>query len=446
MRIDIPDPDRFQNVFQQVTNKKLPVKITGIATDSRECQAGDLYVALKGEQVDGHDFIADAAEHGAALALVAHDSPHNKVPTWLVESPLKTIGLVARAWRQQFTIPVLAITGSNGKTSTKDLLKHIFQPFHTVHATRGNYNTSIGLPLTLLELRPDHTFSIIEMGANQPNDISYLCSICEPNHGLITNIAPAHLEGFGTIEQIARTKGVLFMAVADGIAFVNLADEWVRKLPIAGRKITYGLTPDCDFPADLHTEVDGTITLTIDTREIHTGSSNLTFAKNVIAASAVAITLGVDWDTFQQQIGSYQPTQGRCTVQQWNEVTIIDDTYNANLTSTLAALDYLTALRGNGRRIFVFGDMFELGNHAATYHHQVGEKCSQLPLDAVFTVGKETIATDRAITRIPYHKHYQTKDELFQELEAYLQPQDKVLVKGSRGMAMETIIQALVNR
>lgn len=445
MRIDIHDPHRFQSVFQQVANKQLPVRITGIATDSRECQSGDLYIALQGEQVDGHDFIADAAQHGAALALVAHDRPYDDIPTLLVESPLKTVGLVAKAWRQQFSIPLLAITGSNGKTSTKDLLTHLFQPLHTVHATRGNYNTSIGLPLTLLELRSEHTFSIVEMGANQPNDISYLCSICKPNHGLITNIVPAHLEGFGTIEQIARTKGVLFLAVADGIAFVNLTDEWVRKLPIPGEKITYGLTPECDFPADLHTEADGTITLTIDTHEIHTGSPNLTFAKNVIAASAVAITLGLGWETFQRQIRSYRPTPGRCTVQQWNQITIIDDTYNANLTSTLAALDYLTALRGDGRRIFVFGDMFELGKHAATYHHQVGEKCSQLPLDAVFTVGKETVATDQAITRIPYHQHYESKDELSQALLSFLQPEDKVLVKGSRGMAMETIIQALVN-
>ncbi len=445
MRIDLHDPARFQNVFQQVTNKKLPVKVTGIATDSRECRSGDLYVALRGERVDGHDFIADAARHGAVLALVAHDSSPGEIPILLVESPRKTVGLVARAWRQQFSIPILAITGSNGKTSTKDLLKHLLQPLHTVHATRGSYNTSIGLPLTLLELGPVHTFSLIEMGANQPNDISYLCSICEPSHGLITNIAPAHLAGFGTIDQITHTKGVLFMAVADGIAFVNLADEWVRKLPIAGEKISYGLTPDCDFPADLHTEADGTITLTIDAHEIRTNSSNLTFAKNVIAASAVAITLGLDWDTFQRQINSYQPTQGRCTVQQWNKITIIDDTYNANLTSTLAALDYLTALRGNGRRIFVFGDMFELGNQAATYHHQVGEKCSQLPLDAVFTIGKETVATDQAITQVPHHIHYETKDELSRALRAFLKPQDKVLIKGSRGMAMETIIQALVN-
>ncbi|MBT6866681.1 MAG: UDP-N-acetylmuramoyl-tripeptide--D-alanyl-D-alanine ligase, partial [Candidatus Marinimicrobia bacterium] len=343
----------------------------------------------------------------------------------------------------QFNIPVIGITGSNGKTSTKDLLVHVLQSSYDVHATQGNFNTTIGLPLTLLQLNDEHTVSILEMGASIPGEIEVLCEIAEPTHGIITNIAPAHLEGFGSIETIAREKEALFRSLGKGISFVNQADNRIVGMDIEGESITFGLTPDCDFPADIHQEEDGSLTLILDAHDIPTESQNLSFIKNIIAVSAIAVTLGVEWKNVINQIQSFSPPTGRCQVKQYNDVTVIDDTYNANLISSLAALDYLKAFSGNGRRIFVFGDMFELGPTSTDQHRQIGEKCTELGLDGVFTLGENTIHTDSAINNGIQHEHFENKNELIDSLKKLIHSGDKILFKGSRGMAMEKVIQGV---
>jgi len=444
VRITLTDPEAFSALISLLTGQESTSPITGITTDSRECMTGDLYIALKGEKADGHQFVKQAEKNGAVASLVENaESVSKEMAFIIVDDVLITLGRLARAWRQQFDIPVIGITGSNGKTSTKELLKHIFEDKENVHATTGNYNTSIGLPLTLLQLTTHHTISIIEMGANQPGDIAYLCEIAEPTHGLITNIAPAHLEGFGSIEEVARTKGALFNSLKNGSAFVNMTDKYIRKLDIQGESITYGITPDCNFPADIHHEDDGTITVTIDAEEIVTGSHNLSFIKNVIAASSVSIHLGIDWVTFREKVKSFQAPKGRCEVKQINDITIIDDTYNANLNSTLAAIDYLKAFSGNGRRVLVFGDMFELGEGSIAQHRQIGEHCVEMELDAVFSTGNETTETDSAMNDSVYHQHFESKNDLLSALQRWISAGDKLLVKGSRGMAMETVIKGL---
>ena len=245
------------------------------------------------------------------------------------------------------------------------------------------------MPLTLLQLNAFHGASILEMGANQKGDIDVLAKIAKPNYGLITNIAPAHLEGFGSIEEVARTKSALFKNLGDGIAFINLTDHRVADIEIKGKSITFGLNPECDYPADLHYEKDGTITLTINAEEIPTHSSNLSFAKNIIACSAISRELGVEWEAIKDRVSTFIPPQGRCEVKEVNSNIIIDNTYYANLESTLAAIDYLTAFSGPGKRIFVFGDMLELGDLSIEQHRKVGEKCCEAGLDAVLCFGKE---------------------------------------------------------
>ena len=281
------------------------------------------------------------------------------------------------------------------------------------------------------------------MGANQSGDIEYLCGIAQPTHGLITNIAPAHLAGFGTIDVITETKGALFYALKDGTAFVNMADERVASIPVSGGKLTFGLTPDCDFPADIHHEKDGSLTLTVDTHEIPTGSRNLSFVQNSIAVSAIAISLAVDWENVISQINSFSPPKGRCQVKKFDTITVIDDTYNANLSSCLAALDYLKAFSGNGRRIFVFGDMFELGDSSADQHMKVGYKCTEIELDQVFTIGNDTKYTDSVLNGNIKSAHFETPAGLIAALKNSLRTGDKVLFKGSRGMAMEKIIEGV---
>ncbi len=447
MRIELPNPPLFARIFSEVTGIHLHETVSGIVTDSRECRPGDLYIALRGSRVDGHQFIETAEIAGCSAALVTRaDKNVGKMQQIEVPDPLIAIGRVAHHWRKQFTFPILGITGSNGKTSTKELLKHVLQRRYNIHATEGNYNTSIGLPLSLLQIHEGHSFAILEMGANQPGDIAYLCKITEPTQGLITNIAPAHLEGFGTIEAVAREKSELFRTLEKGLAYVNMADERIKSLPRPGREVTYGLTPDCDFSADLHHDRDGTIALTIEAQEIATNSRNLSFAKNVIAAAAVAITNGITWETFQEQIISFVPPAGRCRIKDIKQVTVIDDTYNANLESTLAAIDYLNAFSGNGRRILVFGDMYELGRGSAELHRQVGIKCNEVGLDAVYTVGEDTVYTADVLNNVASHKHFENKSDLARALRSDLRAGDKILFKGSRGMAMETIIEEVFRK
>ncbi|MBL7013248.1 MAG: UDP-N-acetylmuramoyl-tripeptide--D-alanyl-D-alanine ligase [Candidatus Marinimicrobia bacterium] len=443
MRIDIKNPEKFSQIFTKVTGQILKTPVTGIVTDSRECQEGDLYIALTGERVDGHRFLETVNDLGASVALVAQSNDAIlRMQQVVVGDPLKTIGRIARNWRRQYDIPIIGITGSNGKTSTKELLFHILESNFKVHATQGNFNTSIGLPLTLLTLDGTHSISILEMGANQPGDIDYLCQITEPTHGLITNIAPAHLAGFGNIDIIAETKGALFKSLENGISFVNLADEKVQSIPTYGDTVSFGLTADCDFPVDIHEEENGNLTLTIDAEEVQTESQNFSFIKNMISAASIAISLGISWDTFRERIKTFTPPAGRCQVKQFNDITVIDDTYNANLSSSLAALDYLKAFSGNGRRIFVFGDMFELGKSSQKQHEKIGLKCSKIGLDAVYTIGDETVYTDKVISR-GFHQHFKAQESLIQALKNGLQSGDKVLIKGSRGMAMEKIISGV---
>tara|TARA_A100001037_G_scaffold148239_1_gene133836 strand:+ start:236 stop:1570 length:1335 start_codon:yes stop_codon:yes gene_type:complete len=443
VRISLPDPTQFEVVFRTVTGHTIPI-VGGISTDSRECRSGDLYIAICGEKVDGHDFIDNAVENGAKVVL-AQEHIKTDAYTVLVNNTIEAISAVASFWRNQFDIPVIAITGSNGKTSTKELLRHVLNAQFAVHATEGNYNTSIGLPLTLFQMMQAHTISILEMGANQPGDIGALCSIANPTHGLITNIAPAHLEGFGSINEVAHTKAALFRAMSDkGIGFVNLTDPHISKMNLPKNSITFGITPDCDYPADIHTEDDGTLSLTISTEDIFTGSSNFSFAKNIIACAAIADTLNISWDLFRDRISTFQPPPGRCEIKKSKNMTFIDDTYNANVESTIAAIDYLTGFSGNGRRILIFGDMFELGDESKNQHIKVGQKCIESNLDYVFTVGTETLATHKSITNGPKNMHFETKEDLIKELKTEITDGDKILVKGSRGMAMETIIETLM--
>ena len=444
MRIDLPNPDKFKHIFDMTLDKSLSEKVDGISTDSRDIKEGDLYLAISGEKVDGHSFLEEVFAKGASTALVNKSIDNFKGKLIKVDDPVYAIGKIAKTWRDQFQIPVIGITGSNGKTSTKELLKYILSAKYDIHATEGNYNTSIGLPLTLLRLTEYHGVSILEMGANQPGDIEKLCKIAYPTHGLITNIAPAHLEGFGDIKTVANTKGELFKFLSNGLSFINAADNRINDLETYGDTITFGLTSNCDYPTDLHHNKDGSIILTIDAEEIKTNSINLSFAKNVIACSTIASELGLSWEAIKDRILTSQPPKGRCEIKTNGQITVIDDTYNANVDSTIAAIDYLKAFSGNGKRIFVFGDMLELGASSEDQHRIIGKKCQKEELSVVFTIGNETIVAHEEINNSILHKHFEQKESLLSNLNEIISEGDKILVKGSRGMRMEEIVEQII--
>ena len=445
MRINFKNSADISKIIFNLYGLEIPHIIKGITTDSRTVLDGDLYVALIGEINDGHNFLSEVDNLNAAAMLVNDNRNYNNLKAQIiaVDDTRVAIGNIAKSWRENLTIPIIGITGSNGKTSTKDLLKHVLDGEFKVHATSGNFNTSIGLPLTMLEITKDHDISILEMGANQEGDIDYLCSIAKPTHGLITNISSAHLEGFGSIENISKTKGALFSSLNEGLSFVNYADERVRKAHQSGKKISYGLQAECDFPADIHYDNEGSIILTIDSREIYTNSKNLSFAKNIIAVASISISLGLDWDFFQKKILTFRPPKGRCQVSKFGSITVIDDTYNSNLESCSAAIDYLGAFSGTGRNIAVIGDMLELGKASREQHKKLGLKCSSSDLDVIFTLGIETINTKNAIQGNKINDHFEDHDHLIKILKSFLKDNDKILFKGSRGMKMEKIISGV---
>ena len=444
MRIDLPNSNEFKKILCDLTKKTIDYNINGISTDSRNIKENDLYIAIKGEKFDGNEFTKDALNRGASFAIV-HQIQNEKIERQFLNSnPIGLISEIATIWRDRFNIPVIGITGSNGKTSTKELLKHILSAKFDIHATEENFNTSISLPLTLLQITKYHGASIIEMGANQPGDIQKLCNITKPTHGLITNIAPAHLEGFKNIETIASTKGALFKSLKDGISFVNEADKRVSCISFKGKKITYGVSSNCDYPTDIHNENDGTLSLTIDTHELRIKSSNLSFAKNIIACCAVARELQVEWDAIEDRIHTFTPPKGRCEVKHNGSYIIIDDSYNANLESTLAALDYLNAFSGSGNKIFILGDMLELGTSSESQHREIAKKCNDLNINAIMTYGTETKITNRYVKKSIYKKHFDNQSELCEELKKIANKNDKILIKGSRGMKMENIVESLM--
>ena len=443
MRATINHPELFAAVFESITKSKLHRPVTGLSTDSREIKEGDLYIAINGEKVNGHKFLNEVQQTGAVAALVCDVDENIDIQQIKVLNTLKAISEIANKWRMKFDIPVIGITGSNGKTSTKELLSHVLSSKFKVHATKGNFNTKIGLPLTLLGMKKNHDISILEMGASVPGEIEALCLLAKPTHGIITNIAPAHLEGFGSIKTIAYEKGALFRSLNKGISFVNKADKLVSKIQFSGKRITYGLSPECDFPVDICHEDDGSLTLVIDSNVIPTSSHNLSFIKNCVAVSAISISLGVELQDIRTRIQTFSAPEGRCFVKQIKDIAVIDDTYNANLTSSLAALDYLNAFSGDGRKIFVFGDMYELGPTSDKQHQKIGERCLELNLDGVFTIGEHTKHTNSIINNGMMSKHFMNKKDLIDSLQKIIESGDKVLFKGSRGMEMDKIIEGV---
>ena len=443
MRINLPQPEQFSAIFETIMCEKLNRPVFGLSIDSRNVHEGDLFIAVKGKKFDGHDFLVEVNNYGASATIVQEKNKNIEIQQIITKDSIIALATIAKEYRKQYNLPIVAITGSNGKTSTKELLKHVLSKQFNVHSTLSNQNTLIGLSLNLLKISNKHNISILEIGASKQGEIKRLCEISKPTHGLITNISSAHLEGFGSLKNIANEKAELFNSLSSGFAFVNTNDEYISKIKFKCKKINFGFEPDCDFSADISKEQDGTLTLILNTNIIPTSSHNLSFLKNLVAVSAVAITLGLKWEDLIKQVKTFSPPVGRCKVYKKNSITIIDDTYNANLASSLASLDYLKAYSKNGRKVFVFGDMYELGNSSKRQHQIVGEKCSALGIDAVFTLGKHSKETNVALNKKNNGRHFYSRTDLVRTLKQDIQPGDVVLLKGSRGMAMEKILEGV---
>jgi len=431
--------------------------VYGIATDSRETNRNCLFVPLRGAKFDGHDYILQAFKNGAAAALIQKDTPCDisalpTAPTLIeVNCTLRALGDLANFWRRRFATTVIAITGSNGKTSTKELAFNIISKKIKVLKSPGNWNNLIGVPLSLFSLDGSQEAAIIEMGMSEKGEIKRLAEIAQPDIGVITNVGPSHLENFSGLDDIRDAKGELFDCLGpEQTAIANVGDERVRYLAEKTRaqKVYFGIAAgDLQAGNIDETHTDG-ISYDLDikgrTVRITTDRPGRTFVLNDLAAAAIAHTLGIDPDTIRKGLEKSPPVQGRMEKINIHGITLINDTYNANPVSMAAALTLLGKMNTAANRIAVLADMLELGKDSPRFHEELGEKAAAANLDGLFLYGPGQLSVmtgavkaGMAPDRIQVFEDIQA---LCRRLDAQLQPGTAILLKGSRGMRLERVI------
>lgn len=426
-------------------------EISTFSTDTRTLSGGELFIALSGLHFNGNRFAAEAAARGAAAVVVSELQEGLAVPQLLVEDTHVALGKIAHAWREQFDIVSVAITGSAGKTTTKEFTASIFAEMGPTLATLGNKNNDIGVPLTLFRLAADHRYGVFELGANHVGEIAYTSSLVSPQAAVITNVGSAHLEGFGSREGIARTKGEIYGGlVKGGVACINLDDEFApywRELCRDRQQLHFSLREKVDVwvdnvrlavsgcPAfDLHI---GTQSAAVELQLI--GRHNVA---NALAAATLAHACQVPLAEIVAGLCKTRPVPGRLNLHFLNPgCRLIDDTYNANPSSMKAAIDVLAEMPG--RRVLVAGDMGELGKATETGHNEVGEYAKMKKIDALYTVGQYGHFTAAGFG--PETRTFPDQQNLIEELEKELETVVTLLVKGSRSARMENVVQALMD-
>jgi len=423
------------------------VEVTGVAIDTRKLAPGDLFVAFKGDHVDGHDYLAQAAARGASAALVSR-KVDSELPQVLVANVELALGDLASAVRAQRNARVIGITGSNGKTTVKTLAASILSLHGRTHVNSGSYNNEIGLPLTLLAMPADAEYAVLEMGAGKPGDISYLAAIARPDIGLVNIIAPAHLERMGSVEGVAETKGALYQALpADGVAIINADDAFARFFGgLAGtrRVLSFGLDHKADVGADIiEQRVDGSrfvLSTPIGDAEVALPLSGRHNVANALAATAIALALDVPLATIVAGLEQASAVEGRLKREVMSgNWTLIDDSYNANPSSMAAAIDTLAL--ASGERWLVLGDMAELGADARALHAEVGAHARKRGIEHLFAVGPLTAAAVEAFGA--QGEHFENKPALIAALQSRLHSGVTCLIKGSHSAGMEQVAAEL---
>ncbi len=451
------------------------VEVRGISTDSRTIEPGEVLVALVGDTFDAHGFIPQAFHRGAAGAVVVEERLSASVLEALgpefgligVDDTLIALGDLAAEVRRNFAGPVVGITGSNGKTTTKEMIASILSMRGSVLKSPGNFNNLVGLPLTLFQLKPGTDFLVLEMGANTFGEVRRLARIARPTVGLITNVGPAHLEGFGDLEGVAKAKGELIEELPDSSIFVLNADDprIVEKAEsFKGSKVVYsanpeqaGASPQVWVKSGRILEPGGREEFWRTRVELHLPAGDIEVVlrgvgehleQDALAAAAAAVAVGVDSEAVKRGLESFVPVGGRNRLLRGrNNVRILDDAYNANPASMRAALSTAAKLRGGGRILAVLGDMAELGEQSESLHRQVGAVLWKLGVDEVFLLGRFAGQLRRGAVEHgmePGRVHlFESLDELIADLMEAVREEDVVMVKGSRVMGMERVVESL---
>lgn len=440
--------------------------LSGVSTDSRSLRKGDVFFALRGERFDGHNFLTKAAGLGAAAAVIEERWASTnepllaslRIPIVIVRDAVGTLGSLAASYRRNFRIPLIAVVGSNGKTTTKEMISAVLRSKYSVLATEGNLNNQIGVPMTIFRLEKSHEVAVLELGTNHFGEIDALCQIAQPTHGLITNIGSEHLEFFEDLEGVAKAEGELagWLRTHRDLSarvVVNADDAAVRKLFRGfSRAMTYGIASrTVDLRGMVKKEASSRFTLlTIHPAGGRPLNVRLSLpgrhsAMNALAAAAVGRTMNVPWSKITHALEEFRPASKRTEVLQIGEITILNDSYNANPDSMRAAIQTLDEMSSPGKKIAVLGDMFELGARSQQEHRALARAFAETSVGYLLTCGEKARALHEAAD-VQFKAHYDQKNMLAEYLIELVGPGDVVLVKGSRGMHMEDIVTFLVER
>jgi len=419
----------------------------GVSTDTRSLQSGELFIALSGPNYDGRDYVDAAMEKGAAAAVVGA-TVESDIAQITVDDTRLALGQLGASWRDQQSATVIGITGSNGKTTLKELTAVCVSHAAPTLATQGNLNNDIGMPLMLLRIDATHRYAVLEMGANHAGEIAYLTSLAKPDIVVITNAGPAHLEGFGSIERVAHAKAEILQGESrPDFAILNADDEyfdyWQSFVSDISR-LSFGLSDAADIRADEITVDKGLTRFLLHIGEtavpVSLPLAGLHNVRNACAAAAIASTLGLEPDDIASALESVSPVTGRLqTVSGLHGATIFDDSYNANPVSVIAAGEYLASL--SGQNWIVFGDMKELGDDEQQLHREVGQALRSAGVDRLFATGE--LGRDTAEAFGDGASWFETVDELAETVLKDLTGSVNVLVKGSRSMRMERVVEVL---
>jgi len=436
------------------------VLMTGVSKDTRSISNGDLYVALVGDRFDGHQFVKQATESGAVGVLVSNEQVTDVAQIEVADTRL-ALGQLASYWRDKYSGKLIGITGSNGKTSVKEMCKKILVDYaglSAVLSTKGNLNNDIGMPLMLLELTEKHQYAVIEMGANHLGEISYLTSLAKPDVAILNNVGPAHLEGFGSLDNIAHAKAEIYEGLDDnGVAIINLDDVyspmWLKHCAEAqpkNRIVRFSMkNNDADVFAKHLSQDSYQIIYTLNGK---TECASLKLkvpgdhnVMNALAAISATLSVGVPLQSIVTSLSDFENIEGRLTIKKSeNGYQVIDDTYNANPLSVSAAIDVLAQMQGEttDKTVLVLGDMAELGKNAEKLHAEMGSKAKNAGIQALYATGKLSANTVDAFGDNGFY--YPTKNELIKELRKSLTGNEIILVKGSRSAAMEEVVERIL--
>ena len=423
-----------------------------VSIDSRDIKKGNIFCALNGENSDGHNYIKSAIENGALAAIVERKSiakqKHlEKYPLIIVDNSLKALQKAANIYGKIVNAKILVITGSSGKTTTRNLISKVLESSFSVTQSIKNFNNHIGLPLSILQINENDDFAIIEMGANHIGEIKSLCEIIKPDYGLITSISEAHIEGFGSIENVQKAKFELFNSVDNnGIIFINNDDARIRKFSNNTKQITYSIKSNADYKLKvIDYDQFGRYTLEYLNRNIKLNSIGYGAAQNAAAALTVGKTLGLSTDSVIKKIQDFNTPQGRGNIINLNDYFIINDTYNANPSSVNLAIRSLNEMNSKGKIIMVLGDMLEMGELSESSHKNIGAKIAKSKIDYLFCYGENTKYTINSARNYDMMNaiHFDNKQLLTNTLISLVKPNDIIYIKGSRKLEMETIIEKL---